>query len=114
MTTSTIFLSSCAPIEIPTLEKPIERCALFLEEIEESIYKGKCRCHDYEISRDHIGRVTESIDMPLSYCNKFVALRPSTSWAELRTWFEALFFWENQTNKSIKKLRKKYKIKKKR
>lgn len=101
-----ISLSSCR--SIPLMKDPIERCAIRLTYLGNETYSGKCRCHLYEITPENIGRVSESIDYSLEYCDRFVALRPSTSWAELRTWFEDLIFFYNQ-NKDNKKIIKQLK-----
>jgi len=91
------------------MEEKIERCVIFLKEVEEDIYSGKCRCHEYEITLDNIGRVSESFDRPLNYCDRYVAFKPSESWTELRAWFEELIFWENQRQKDIKDFKKNHK-----
>ena len=101
-----ISLSSCK--NIPLLEEPIERCGIYLERLGEDTFSGKCRCHLYEITPDNIGRISESVDYGLEYCDRFVAFKASGSWAELRTWFEDLIFFYNQ-NKSNKKIIKELK-----
>jgi len=89
--------------KMPLLGTPIERCGTFMEEVEEDLYVGKCRCHEYEITLKNIGRISESVDHPLSYCNKAIVFKASSSWAELRAWIEALVFWENERRKKKKK-----------
>lgn len=109
---SMILISSCQ--NIPLLESPVERCGIFLRPQENGLFDGKCRCHLYEITPDNIGRISESVDHPLEYCDRFVAFRPSTSWAELRSWFEDLMIFHNQLEKwkqnykkAVKRLSKK-------
>lgn len=95
----TISLSSCQ--NIPILKEPIERCSIFLERLGENTFSGKCRCHLYEITPDNIGRVSESIDHGLEYCDRHVTLKASTSWTELRGWFEELMILYNQNKERI-------------
>jgi hypothetical protein len=47
----------------------VERC-FFLPKFQ------KCRCHDYRISHNFTGRVSESRDEPLNYCHKFAGFSP--------------------------------------
>ena len=37
---------------------------------------GICRCHDYRISNQFIGRVSESRNEPLNYCDRRVSFSP--------------------------------------
>lgn len=98
-----ISISSCQ--NMPQLSAPIERCGIFLEQLGEEIYSGKCRCHQYQIDQENIGRVSESIDYPLNYCKNSIVFR-GDSWIELRTWFEELFFWwENMRRKAKRRAR---------
>lgn len=114
---SIIFLSSCKTM--PLMDEPFEICGLYMEKFSEIdhekyefSYVGKCRCNMYEITLENIGMISESQDKPISYCNKSVVLKASSSWAKLRTWFEALIFWENQRQREgRKKLKKKFKKK---
>lgn len=95
----TIFLSSCNSFPWPK-PKDKERCGIFLEKVQENLWKGKCRCHQYRISREEIGRVSESVDHDLSYCSRLVGFNPST-WAELVSWFQEIQIWDEQRmNKS--------------
>lgn len=89
MVISTIFISCTS---IPLMEEPIERCSIFLE-------KQKCRCHKYEISPDKIGRIGESKDYDITYCDKSVVLRPENSWTPLRAWFEELMIFHHQNER---------------
>lgn len=68
-----IISTSC---RMPSTE--VERCVL-------SIEYYKCRCHKYEVTQEHIGRVGDSYDKPYEYCDKLVGFRPS-DWAVLRGW----------------------------
>lgn len=100
-----IFLSSCQ--QIPILKQPFERCVIYLEQLGEDTYSGKCRCHQYEITPDNIGRISDSIDKPLNYCDRFVALKASGSWTDLRSWFGDLMFLYNQNRDKIERAKKK-------
>lgn len=77
-----ISLEGC---NFPELKEPLERCVLKLE-------YSRCRCHQYEISKDNIGRVGDSIDHPIEYCSRLVGFRPD-EWGTLRLWFEGIFLW---------------------
>lgn len=68
-----ITLTSC---KMPETE--VERCV-------QSIKYYKCRCHNYEITSQHIGRVGASYDKPFEYCDNLVGFKPS-NWAVLRGW----------------------------
>lgn len=56
------FLSSCS---IPSVT--IEMCA-------NGKQFNKGRCFDFQISKDHIGKVSEDRDVPLSYLNNSICL----------------------------------------
>lgn len=68
------FLSSCRGIP-PKSNLTIERCFLVLQD-EMSMedggwsYTGYCRCHNWSITKDSIGRSSESVNKPLLYCDK--------------------------------------------
>lgn len=106
MTHLTIFLSSCR--SMPLLEPDtFEMCSPYIviaewkeiiinEEVYYNTYVGKCRCKDFQVSRDNIGVVSASFDRPLEYCSNYIALRPSTAWASFRIWFEDLMIFSNQ------------------
>ena len=81
-------------------DKPIERCGLYIKKVSESLYEGKCRCHDYIIKKGHIGRVSDSIDHPLEYCHKHISYPPN-SWGEFKTWFNEIYSWLERTQKKI-------------
>ena len=53
---------------------------------------NKCRCHDYQISRDGVGRVSSSVDRPVAYCEGAVAF-PEDSWADIQSWYVEVFQW---------------------
>lgn len=65
--------------------KVLERCVI-------SVDSNKCRCHSYQISEKNIGRVSESIDRSIEYCDKLIGFR-AESWTELRVWFEEIYLW---------------------
>ena len=44
----------------------VERCPVQVE-------FQTCRCHDYKITRQFIGRVSDSRDNPLEYCDRHVS-----------------------------------------
>lgn len=98
-----ISLESCR--NIPTLREPLERCGLFIERIDENSFYGKCRCHLYEITPDNIGRITESIDYSLDYCDRHVTFKASGAWTQLRVWFERLMIQYNQRKEQLKNRR---------
>lgn len=85
-------LTSCA---FPELDNPIERCSMFLEEVADNVYTGKCRCHLFEVTEDHIGRVGESYDESLAYCDRGIIFR-SESYLELTAWWKALMEYKGR------------------
>ncbi len=94
-----IISTSCCSSSVekmPVLKYPVERCGIFLKKLEGETYTGKCRCHNYEITEKFIGRISKSVDHPLSYCKNHVVFNPASAWVKLRTWLEELFFWNNQ------------------
>lgn len=58
-------------------------------------YSGYCRCHTYEWSIDHIGRVSESANYELMKCNKLIGFEPDT-YEKLWTWWEEVRLWLNR------------------
>jgi hypothetical protein len=78
------FISGC---NFPKLnsEETVERCVV-------SAKFNRCRCHLYEISRSNIGRVSNSINRPLSYCEGAVAF-PANEWADIVSWYTEIFEW---------------------
>lgn len=56
-------LSSC---KNQTFDITVERCFPVTE-------FNKCRCHEYRISDEYTGRVSDSYDKSLNYCTRFVA-----------------------------------------
>lgn len=69
-----------------------ERCVV-------SIYLDKCRCHSYRVSEHEVGRVSESVDHPLIYCDNLVGFKP-TSWVRYVSWFEEIFETADDANKN--------------
>ena len=61
-------LSACASFPLP--EFTVERCVTILTPIE------KCRCHQYQVSSGNIGRVSESTDRDVRYCDRKVGFSP--------------------------------------
>lgn len=98
---SIILINGCG--SIPLMDEPIVRCGIRVEKVDVNLYKGKCRCHIYEITPENIGRISESINYPLEHCNNSVVLRPVESWTPLRAWWEELMFVYNQNKKKIKR-----------
>jgi hypothetical protein len=68
-----IFLSSCMP------QTTFQRCAIRIKETLDDSY---CLCHMYEVKQGHVGRISESMEYDLQYCDKFIAVSPK-SWADL-------------------------------
>lgn len=98
----TIFLSGCRNIPFPS--RDIERCSLFINQVEGDLYSGKCRCHDYRISKKFLGRVTEPVDHPIEYCKRLVGFRP-TEWTDVFvSWFEELQILSNQEEKELQEM----------
>ena len=63
--------------------KDHERCVV-------SIRFNKCRCHTYRVSPEVVGRVSDSVDKPISYCDNLIGFSPET-WIEYVLWFEEAF-----------------------
>lgn len=90
-----ICLSGCQGI--PTIA-PQERCIVVLE----SDVGQYCRCHMYEWTSAHIGRITESYDKDIMYCNKLVGFSPDSTGA-IYTWQEQIRLFLNRQTKKSKK-----------
>lgn len=90
----TIFLSSCKP----TIKIQV-RCVNVLldEKIIEGVsyHSGYCRCHLYEFTSEHIGRVGESIDYDSMKCDKLVGFDPDT-FGTIYMWLESTRLWLNR------------------
>lgn len=54
----------------------------------------------YEVSKTNVGRVTESVDYPLEYCENLVGFSPS-SWVEYVVWFEEVYAAVEDAEKDI-------------
>lgn len=97
----TISLSSC--VSIPWPARDAERCGLFINKVEiegRELWEGKCRCHDYRISRKTVGRVSDSIDHPVEYCKRLVGFRP-LEWTDVFvSWFDDLRIYDQQNKKA--------------
>lgn len=91
------FLSSCKD-QFPAI-KPQVRCVnVFLEErIIDGVQfnSGYCRCHLYEWTINHIGRVSESENYPMSKCNKLIGFEPDP-YANVYNWWESIRLWLNR------------------
>ena len=79
------FLSSCD--SMPTIT-PKERCMVVLE----SDVGQYCRCHLYEWNSEHIGRISDSYDKDIMYCNKLIGFSPDDTGA-IYTWQESIRLW---------------------
>lgn len=77
MLLSMVFLSGC--YKFPEI-KPFERCVM-------SIDLEACRCHEYTISKDTIGRTSHSTSYPVGYCTqgKVVVFKVKT-WGKIYNW----------------------------
>ena len=86
-----IFLisSGCSTVQLPQLADQ-ERCVI-------SIELNKCRCHQYRVSPEKVGRVSDSVDRPVEYCERFVGFSPD-SWVEFVLWLEETFEAVNDAN----------------
>jgi len=84
-----IFLSGCGKFfnDVPQLGKPVERCIPNIKKVEDGLYKGYCRCHLYEVTVNHVGRVGDSENKPLEYCHGAAAF---PRWAKIKGWFDEL------------------------
>lgn len=96
-----VFLSGCN--SFPTI-LPQERCFTVLdtENIEiikgEPYYKGVCRCRMYEWNSSHIGPITEAVNKPLNYCDKFAGFSPDST-GTIYAWQEEVRLWLNRSSK---------------
>ena len=89
---TTSFLNGCETF--PTI-KPQERCMIVLE----SDVGQYCRCHQYGWSKDFIGRIGDSYDKDIMYCNKLIGFSPDSS-GEIYIWQEKirLYLQRNTSN----------------
>lgn len=86
-----IFLNGCNGF--PTIQ-PQERCVAVLE----SDQGQYCRCHMYEWTSSHIGRIAESVDHDVMYCNKLIGFSPDST-GNIYTWQESIRLWLNRKQK---------------
>lgn len=90
---SLILLTGCD--DFPAI-KPQERCGVVLEEKvndgQTDYYSGHCRCHLYAWTRDGIGRITESTNKPLNYCDKLIGYGPKAT-GDIYQWQESIRLW---------------------
>ena len=96
-----IFLVSCKT-EFPAIA-PQERCFVVFGEAvddgEKKYYSGHCRCHLYEWTSSHIGRITESVNKDILYCDKLGGFRPDELGA-VYTWQESIRLWLKRMSKN--------------
>jgi len=69
------FLSGCVTTRPVNFEYRAERCIITTE-------FDKCRCHEYLITPNFSGRVSESIDRELEYCDRFIGFS-ADDWVQL-------------------------------
>jgi hypothetical protein len=93
---SVLILASCKS-GFPTIE-PQERCFMVLETELDQTYTGYCRCHMYQWSSSYIGRVSESVNHELSYCDKMGGFSPE-SVGNIYIWQEDIRLWLNRIGK---------------
>ena len=102
---SSLFITGC---RFPWPGTSIERCVIHIadergiitdSEGREFSLKSKCRCHQYEITSDHIGIVGESKDYDILYCQDGILFRPE-SWVTIRAWLSELQSFANQDNEN--------------
>ena len=84
-----ISLSGCKSAKIPDLV-PVERCGIFLtDKLDTSV----CRCQEYEM--DVIGGkiIGESVDMPITYCDRAVVFNTDSggAWETIVNWRDAVY-----------------------
>ncbi len=73
--------------------KSVERCVV-------SIEHEACFCHQYEITKKRVGRITDTIDYPIEYCDKLVGFKP-VEWGTVRMWIGDIFaFIARRKNKN--------------
>jgi hypothetical protein len=100
----TICLNSCngRDIILPVIDNH-ERCASFIEEIKPGIFTGKCRCHEYQVSEEYIGRVGDSYDEKLSYCSNKISFSPTTWSNEYLYFFDEIFFMRSKSRQKARR-----------
>ena len=91
-------LVSCAGVKLPE-KADEERCVI-------SVEYNKCRCHQYRVVPAFVGRVGDSYDKPMAYCDRRVSFS-AESWIEFVLWFEESFQAVKDANKKNKKRFKK-------
>ena len=87
-----LFLMGCN--EFPSIQ-PQERCFVILNT---TLDDSHCRCHMYEWTKDHIGRITESENKPITYCDKMGGFKPDET-GRIYEWQESIRLWINRQNK---------------
>lgn len=91
----TLFLSVSCNDKFPSI-LPQNRCVSVLldEKIIEGVpyYAGYCRCHLYEWTIDHIGKVSDSVDYELKSCDKLIGFQPDT-YQKIWSWWEEIRLW---------------------
>jgi hypothetical protein len=89
MLVSINFLSSCN--EFPTIT-PKERCVIVLLPEIPTMEESYCRCHMYQWSSESIGRVSDSVDHPVNYCNKLIGFNADDS-LSIYSWQNNIRLW---------------------
>ena len=77
-------LTACQAPEV----RPFRRCVIVLPQ--ENI-TGKCRCHMYEVTPDNVGRISDSIDLPLEYCDRGVVIPLGDDTEDDKPWWARVF-----------------------
>jgi hypothetical protein len=98
MLLSTLLISVSCRNDFPSITPQVRCVNVFLDEkIIEGVpyYSGYCRCHLYEWSNSHIGRVSDSMDYQLRKCDKLIGFEPD-SYAIIWTWWESIRLWLNR------------------
>ena len=54
--------------------------------------RNRTGCHDYQISRQGVGRVSDSVNKPLSALEGAVCF-PGEAWADIQPWIVEVFEW---------------------
>lgn len=59
-----------------------------------------CFCHQYQITKDYIGRTSDTISYPIDHCNEFVSM-PVNDFIKIRNAFDEYY---KALNKSKNKM----------
>lgn len=83
-----IILASCA---MPEVER-VERCVVSLEH-------DACLCHDYEIRKERVGRISDTTVHDLKYCDKLVGFKP-VEWGMIRMYLSDMIRYAERIKKT--------------